>query len=152
MEGTARAGPTRRPTAAHGHWPDPALTGSAEADALAELTIGLEAAAAGVLAAVAIGDPDLRPGSRVAIATNGVPGLPERSRTSAPHVLTTVDHLVDDASGFVSVLSSAPPTTLPPGRAEEPPSVTLGSVVDVDDPDHSGRVRVTLSAYADAET
>jgi phage baseplate assembly protein gpV len=127
-----------------------AFAGADSADALAGYTIGLAAAAAGVLSAVVVGDPDLRPGVAVRIVSTGVAGVAARADS---HLLTTVDHLIDDASGFVSVLSAAPPPE-PAGTdlSGESLSVTLGTVVDVDDPAQSGRVRVTLPAYDDVET
>jgi phage baseplate assembly protein gpV/phage protein D len=126
------------------------FAGADSADALAGYTIGLAAAAAGVLSAVVIGDPDLRPGVAVRVVSAGVAGVAARADS---HLLTTVDHLIDDASGFVSVLSSAPPPE-PAGTdlSGESLSVTLGTVVGVDDPTRSGRVRVTLPAYDDVET
>ncbi|HEY8790982.1 MAG TPA: phage baseplate assembly protein V [Actinopolymorphaceae bacterium] len=127
-----------------------AFAGADAADALADYTIGLASAAGGVLSAVVIGDPDLRPGVAVRIVTSGVAGA---AMLTDSHLLTAVDHLIDDASGFVSVLSSAPPPE-PAGTdlSSESLSVTLGMVVGVDDPTQSGRVRVTLPAYDDVET
>jgi len=127
-----------------------ALAGADGVDALAGYAIGVQSAAAGVLSAVVIGDPGLRPGVAVRIATSGVTGATTRTDS---HLLTAVEHLIDDASGFVSVLSSAPPRE-PGGTdlASESLSVTLGMVVGVDDPNRSGRVRVTLPAYDDVET
>ncbi len=127
-----------------------AFAGADGADALAGYTVALESAAAGILSAVVIGDPDLRPGVAVRIVTSGVAGAVARTDG---HLLTAVDHLIDDASGFVSVLSSAPPPEPPSTDVSgESLSVTLGTVVGVDDPTHSGRVRVTLPAYDDVET
>lgn len=126
-----------------------AFAGADAADALAGYAIGLASAAAGVLCAVVVGDPDLRPGVAVRIVTSGVAGA--ITRTDG-HLLTAVDHLIDDASGFVSVLSSAPPEPAGTDLSDESLSVTLGTVVGVDDPTRSGRVRVTLPAYDDAET
>jgi len=127
-----------------------AFAGTDGADALAGYAVGVGFAAAGVLSAVVIGNPDLRPGVAVRIVTSGVPGAPARMNG---HLLTSVDHLIDDASGFVSVLSSAPPPD-PAGTdpSTETLSVTLGTVVGVDDPTRAARVRVTLPAYDDVET
>ena len=65
------------------------------------------------------------------------------------YVLTSATHTVDRTKGFVSEISSAPPKS--PDRARAA-STALGVVTRVDDPEHRGRVRVSLPTHGNVET
>jgi phage protein D/phage baseplate assembly protein gpV len=92
---------------------------------------------------VADGSPDLRPGRPVLI--EGVD-----AQLAGRYVLTEVRHTVDARRGYVSELSTLPPSPL--SCAAPTPAVTLGRVTRVDDPQDLGRVRVSLPAYGDTES
>ena len=65
------------------------------------------------------------------------------------YVLTTCEHRIDQASGYITeVTNELPPPTAPRRGAE----ATLAVVKDVDDPEHRARVKVALSAYEGVET
>lgn len=107
-----------------------------ELAAIAQARLDARVAALVTVSGDAEGDPDLRPGRRIALA-----GCAEQ--LCGVYVLTEVVHTID-AAGFLSRFTTQPPpvTTPLPSAA-----VTLGTVTDVDDPDHLGRVRVELPAY-----
>jgi len=65
------------------------------------------------------------------------------------YALTTVTHLFNRRSGFTSEISTAPPIFA--GRPK-PASATWGKVTRVDDPEHFGRVQVSLPALGEVET
>lgn len=114
----------------------------AEADALARADLEVRGAREVTLFAVAEGDPRLRPGAVVDVA--GLPG-PFTGR----FVLCAVDHVLSGESGFVSRISSEPPS---PSPRRDAAVTALGVVTRVDDPEELGRVRVSLPAYGDVET
>lgn len=91
---------------------------------------------------VAEGDPDLMPGAQIQVS--GV-----ASGLKGQYVLTSVTHLVNRRSGFVSEVS-----TLPPTFERQPRGVTAAwaTVTNVDDPENLGRVRASLPALGDIET
>src|SRR5690606_31101016 len=63
--------------------------------------------------------------------------------------LTRVEHSYTPEAGYTSAVSSeAPPDPVRPTG----PAVSLGVVVDTDDPGDAGRVRVSLKAFGDAES
>jgi phage baseplate assembly protein V len=91
---------------------------------------------------VAQGNPLLRPGQKVTVAEVApfVSGL---------YVLTSVNHIIDDKVGFISEISTSPPT---PPALNHTPAVSTGTVTRIDDPDKLGRVCVSLPVYRDVET
>ncbi|HXJ93702.1 MAG TPA: phage baseplate assembly protein V [Terriglobia bacterium] len=91
---------------------------------------------------VAQGDTRLLPGTRVEIEGVAEP-------FAGRYILTSVIHTVERAKGFVSEISSVPPR--PPERARAA-SVAWGVVTRVDDPEHLGRIRVSLPTHGDVET
>ncbi|GCF09773.1 phage baseplate assembly protein V [Dictyobacter arantiisoli] len=91
---------------------------------------------------MAEGDPRLRPGTTVVI-TGVDDALAER------YVLATVIHTIDARHGFISELSSTPPTPVARARGS---IATPGVVTQIDDPEKLGRVRVSLSTYDNIET
>jgi uncharacterized protein involved in type VI secretion and phage assembly len=109
---------------------------------LAQATLDLGAAAEVVLRGVAVGDPRLRPGCTVEIS--GVD-----TAIAGRYVLTEVRHTIDRGRGYLSELSSAPPTPAPRQYATV---VTVGEVRSADDPDRRGRVLVVLPSLGDLET
>jgi phage baseplate assembly protein gpV/phage protein D len=91
---------------------------------------------------VAEGDMGLFPGVPVMIR-----GVAET--IAGRHVLTRVTHTLDPKLGHISEFSSF----LPESRARQTGvSASFGIVIDVDDPDKAGRVRVSLPAFGDVET
>jgi phage baseplate assembly protein gpV/phage protein D len=107
-----------------------------ELAAIAQGRLDTRVAALVTVSGDAEGDPDLRPGRRIALA-----GCAED--LAGVYVLTEVVHTID-AAGFLSRFSTQPP---PVAAAPASAVVTLGTVSDVDDPDKLGRVRVDLPAY-----
>lgn len=144
---TGRVGP-RQPSASavggHGLRVLTGLMGDEDelaAHAQAELDAGY---AAGItVEGVARGDPALRPGLAVTISGVGV-------SVDGRHVLSTVTHSLDAERGFWTELGTALPSR--PRSTAPALSPTLGEIVDVDDPDGWGRVRVRLLAYDGLES
>src|SRR5262249_12868348 len=68
---------------------------------------------------------------------------------SGSYVLTSVTHQVNRRTGFISEI-----TTAPPSFEARPKALTAawGTVTQVSDPDNLGRVRVSLPAIGDVET
>ncbi|QRN99001.1 phage baseplate assembly protein V [Archangium violaceum] len=116
--------------------------GTAHAEALARAELDHRLAREVVFTGIAEGDPRLRPGARVDLR-GVVPVVAGR------YVLTSVTHTLDARHGFISELSSEPPPRRARSRAS---SVVPGVVSRVDDPDHKGRVRVSLPTCGDVET
>ena len=112
----------------------------AEAEALASAELDRAQAACGVLWGVAEGDTAMRPGKWVAV--RGV-----ATASEGPYLLRVVVHTVDARQGYTCELSTRPE---PPDRLQSVPSVVLGEVCDIEDPENRGRVQVVLTAYGDA--
>lgn len=91
---------------------------------------------------LAEGNPRLMPGTRIVLG-----GADDAFQ--GEFVLTRVEHAYTPEAGFTSAISSeAPPD---PVRLAAP-GITLGVVIDTDDPDDAGRVRVRLKAFNDVES
>ncbi len=91
---------------------------------------------------VAEGDPDLMTGTRVQVS--GV-----ASRLEGQYILTSVTHMVNRQSGFISEVSTSPPVF------EKHPSgvnAAWATITSVDDPEKLGRVRASLPALGKVET
>ncbi|EAR21761.1 phage baseplate assembly protein V [Nitrococcus mobilis] len=116
------------------------LESDLEAEALATAELAHSRAAGAVLWGVAEGDVALRPGQWVQV--RGV-----ATTLEGPYLLTLVTHTVDAENGYVCELSTRPES---PGRAPSVPSVVLGEVCDIDDPEGRDRVQVNLDSYGDA--
>ena len=120
------------------------LPTGAHAEAVARSELDHHRAAALTVRAVVTGAPYWRPGCRLRIADQ--PG-----EVAGPYLLSAVEHVLDAVSGYVCVLSSAPPP-----RPEAPEAgaagFTLAEVVEVGDPDGAGRVRVSFPALDAAES
>jgi phage baseplate assembly protein V len=114
-----------------------------QADAVAQAELDYRAAQEVVFEGMAEGDPRLRPGSRVQL--RGVP-----TAFVGEYTLTSVTHALDADRGFISELSTVPPTC--GGPRPRGTLIALGRVSHVDDPENLGRVQVTLPAYDGLET
>jgi phage protein D len=114
----------------------------AEAQARAQAELDARTAGKAVLRGAADGDSGLMPGTRIDIT-----GLAEA--VCGQYVLTSVTHVIDHQRGYISEISTEPPTT---SKHSTGTTITLGTVIQVDDPDGLGRVKVSLPAYEDAET
>lgn len=112
------------------------------AEGLAQAELDTRLAREVVLRGVAEGNPALRPGARVHVS-NVAEAL------SGQYVLTAATHAIDDQRGYVTELSSEPPA---PRTCSTATAATFGVVSAVDDPEHLGRIKVTLPAYANVET
>jgi len=94
---------------------------------------------------IAEGDPRLNPGARVTLT-----GVDEAYEGT--YVLAAATHTLDAERGYMTELSTAPPTPQPLGGGAGHAVATLGVVTRVDDPDQRGRVCVALPTFADVET
>lgn len=113
-----------------------------QAEALAQGALDRRIAREVALAGVADGDPQLHPGARVAIE-----GLD--ADHAGTYVLTAVTHQLDAQRGFTSRFTSEPP--LPRPRTVGA-STALGVVCRIDDPEHLGRVQVSLPGLGGLES
>lgn len=111
-----------------------------ELAARAQASLDRAASSTVVVEGTAVGDPVLRPGSRVDVA-----GVAED--LSGTYVVTEAVHTLD-ATGFLTRFSTEPPEP-PVDRAGS--SLTMGEVTGVDDPEQRGRVKVRLPGLADAD-
>ena len=119
-----------------------ALQDDRHAEAVAQSELDLRIAREVTLLGTAEGDPDLTPGARIDIS--GIAGNLE-----GRYVLTTVTHLINRRTGFVSEISTVPPSfELRPKAA----TAAWGTITRVDDPDNLGRVRASLPAIGEVET
>ncbi len=112
------------------------------ADELAQAELDTRLAREVVLWGVAEGNPQLRPGARVNVTHIS-------DALSGTYVLTAATHTIDDQRGYVTELTSEPPALRSRSTAA---AATFGVVSRVDDPDHLGRIKVTLPTYANVET
>ncbi len=119
-----------------------ALQDDQHAEALAQSELDRLTARVVTCWGVAEGDSRLRPGTPIDIS--GV----DDSLTGT-YVLTSATHTIDERGGYLTELSTVPPA---PRERTKGAVATLGVVSRVDDPDHSGRVRVTLPTYGEVET
>ena len=122
--------------------PDEIAVDNLQAIALAQAELDRRQAAQIVFRGLTNGNPRLQPGRSIRVE-----GL--EPALNGRYVLTEVNHSMDTRWGFISRLSTQPPQ--PPARLRAAVA-TLGIVVQVDDPDQYGRVRVVLPAYGNVET
>jgi uncharacterized protein involved in type VI secretion and phage assembly len=113
-----------------------------QAAALAQAELDRRQAAQVVFRGLADGSPNLQLGRSIRVE-----GL--ESALNGCYVLTEVNHSIDSRRGFISRLSTQPP---PPPEHTRAAVATLGIVIQVNDPDQYGRVRVALPAYGNVET
>lgn len=121
---------------------DEVLPDDRHAAAVAQAELDLRSAGEVTLWGVAEGDSDLMPGTAVDVA--GV-----ASGLAGRYVLTSVTHLVNRRTGFISEISSAPPVV---ERHRGNVTAAWGTVTSVDDPEKLGRVRASLPALGEIET
>jgi phage baseplate assembly protein gpV/phage protein D len=112
------------------------------ASALAQAELDSRVARELVFTGTALGDPELYPGraisvSRMAAALDGT------------YVLTSVRHVVNRESGFVSEISTEPPPRRPRDNGFFAAPATVSRV---NDPENLGRIQVSLPTCGDLET
>ena len=116
----------------------------AESDAELERIVAADLARAAALdrwiAGTAEGDVALVPGTRIKLA--GAEG------GDTAFTVQSVLHRIEPGSGYVTEFSSVPPKPL----SQPSPAITLGEVVDVDDPDELSRVRAKLFGEQDLQS
>jgi len=117
-----------------------AVESESEAEALAAAELFRARSNCAVLTGIAEGSVRLRPGCRV--LARGV-----AAGTEGPYMVTRVVHTVDTSSGYVCEFDTRPEQ---PDRQHTVPSLVLGEVSDIDDPDGRGRVQVALPGYDQA--
>lgn len=121
---------------------DESVADSSQADALAQAELDRRVSSEVVFHGTADGDTRLQAGTLVAVSGVG----PQFSGT---YVVTEVTHRIDEATGFTTELDTTPPAPRPRARATV---ATPATVTKVDDPDHRGRVQVTLPTFGDVQT
>jgi len=114
----------------------------AEAMTFAQSELDGRVASAMTVNGVAAGNASLRPGRRVEIG-----GI--AAGFEGPYMLAETVHTIDRELGYRTAFDTAPPE---PHRPCHEAVATFGIVIDVDDPEGLGRVRVTLPSYSDIET
>lgn len=121
---------------------DELLPNDLHATAVAQAELDLRTAREVTLSGIAEGNTDLLPGSRVEVH-----GLAKSF--SGRYVLTSVTHVINRRTGFVSEISSVPPSTEKRSTAA---NAIWGTVTNVDDPDKLGRVCVSFPSLGEIET
>ena len=121
---------------------DEVLPDDRHAAVVAQAELDLRSAREVTFSGVAEGDPDLMPGTRVHIS--GV-----ATGLGGQYVLTSVIHLVNRRSGFVSEISTVP---LVLERRTGGVTAAWATITSVDDPEKLGRVRASLPALGAVET
>ncbi|UVJ39188.1 phage baseplate assembly protein V [Arthrobacter sp. CJ23] len=118
-----------------------ALASTALADGLAQAELDVRLAGQVTAVFVADGDPRLRAGGCVRVR-----GL--AASLEGTYTIASAAHRLDGA-GYETTLTTNPPAAPPERR---PDVFTLGTVVDVEDPEGRGRAKVQLPAYPELET
>ncbi len=121
---------------------DETVASGGQADSLAQAELDRRVSSEVTFHGLAEGNSRLRPGARIKVAGVATP-------LAGTYVLTEVKHRIDEASGFLSELGTAPPQPRPRGRAAV---TTPATVTRVDDPDGLGRVQVTLPTFGGVQT
>lgn len=121
---------------------DEVLVDDRQASAVAQAELNLRRAREVTFSGVAEGNADLLPGTTVDVS--GV-----QSDLEGRYVLTSVTHLVNRRSGFVTEVSTIPPKF---EKRTANASVIWGTVTNVEDPEKLGRVRVKLPTLGEVET
>lgn len=113
-----------------------------EAEALAQADMDRSAARDVVIEATAMGNADIHPGCLV-----NVQGL--SGNIDGHYTVTTAEHTITEASGFLTAFSTEPPQI---ARTPGPcPMFTFGVVTDVGDPEKLSRVRAKFPLLGDLE-
>jgi phage protein D/phage baseplate assembly protein gpV len=121
---------------------DEAAHSAAHAGVLAQAELDRRVAGEVTVQGVAEGDSRVQPGCAVQLRGVAAPLV-------GRYIVTSVTHTIDRRSGFRSRFDTSPP--LVPARARACVT-TLGIVLDADDPQKIGRVRVSLPNYCGVET
>jgi uncharacterized protein involved in type VI secretion and phage assembly len=124
------------------HRPGESVRDRHHAEAMAQAELDRHVAQEVTIWGVAQGNPRLRPGTPVVAR-----GIAET--LAGRYTLTAVTHTLDHQKGFLSEFSTAAP---PPRPSSAGAVAALGEVTRVDDPEGTGRVRVSLPAYQGVET
>ena len=111
---------------------------------LAQAALDVAVASTTVVRGVATGDPRIRPGAKVAV-TGVAAGL------EGEYVVTEASHTIDSVRGYLVAFGSGgwPESTSADGAAVR---VLPGVVVELDDPDRLGRVRVAFPTLQSTES
>lgn len=117
------------------------LASTALAAGLARAELDVRVAGQVTAVFVAEGDPQLRAGRRVRVR-----GL--AASLEGVYTITSATHRIDN-TGYETTIGTRPPAPPPP---RQPDVFTLGTVMDVEDPEGRGRARVSLPAYPGLET
>jgi phage protein D len=113
-----------------------------QAEAFAQAFLDLRLAQEVTLWGIADGDPQLRPGTPVLVGGMS-PSL------DGQYTLVSVNHVIDGERGFISEISSSPPS---PRTSSAGALALWGVVTKADDPEELGRVQVSLPAFGNIET
>lgn len=119
----------------------PLLERADAADALARSVAGRRDAAARWVRAVLTGDAGWLPGIGLRVADDP---------SDTTYLLTTVEHVIDAVSGWVTLVDSRPVPE--PEAPTGGPTVLPGVVHDVDDPDRAGRVKVRFEVLGGTDS
>lgn len=112
------------------------------AEVMAQAAVTMSETQAEYLWGRAIGNPELHPGTRITVK-GLAPPLPDSFG------VTAVNHSITSQTGYVTEFSTQPPSLSPLSQAT---LTAPGIVSQISDPQHLGRVRVTLPTYDDVET
>ncbi len=121
---------------------DEAAQDDLHAESLAQAELDQRAAREVTLWGIAEGNSALQPGTPIEVS--GV-----ADSLAGRYVLTSVTHTINERGGFTSEISTVPPT---PHNRVRGVVAALGVVTQIDDPEHIGRVRVSLPTYGNVET
>src|SRR5262249_11235257 len=113
-----------------------------QAAAVAQAELNVRQAREVTLAGWGEGNPDLLAGTAIE-----APGI--QSDFEGLYVVTSVNHVINRRTGFVSEISTPPPAF---ERCSGQLAAVWGTVTNVDDPDRLGRVRLKLPTLGDIET
>jgi phage protein D/phage baseplate assembly protein gpV len=112
------------------------------AEGLAQAELDVRAAGEVTLTGIAEGDTRLAAGAPIEISALS-------DNLDGRYVLTETVHTLNAVHGYLTELSTRPPTIRPRASAS---AAALGEVTSVDDPDERGRVRVKFPAYDNLES
>ncbi|PXA83614.1 hypothetical protein DMC47_42995 [Nostoc sp. 3335mG] len=113
-----------------------------EATGLAQADMDRSTAFTALLDATVEGDPRLRPGRIVSLIGLG-------GDADGDYVLTETEHHFDAEAGYVTHLSTRPPSV---PRRDRSAGATIARVSDTADPQSLGRVRARMVAFGDIES
>ena len=114
------------------------------AEARAQHELDRRVGAISTIRAVVRGDAQWRPGCGITL--NDQP-----DEITGPFLVTSVEHVVDAFSGYLCLISSSP-IEVPRASSAGATAFALATVLDIDDPDRAGRVKVQFPALDDVES